>query len=163
MSSNLTLKKEIVAEFIEKYKAAKSVIFVSFKGITVAQDTKLRKSFREKNVEYKIYKNRLIVKALEQLGVTGYDEKLLEGTTSVVFSPDEVTGAKILFDENKEIKVMEAKFGVVNGEIADAKQIEVLSKTPNKETLIAMLMGMLNAPVSALARALNEIAKKEAN
>ena len=163
MSENLTLKKEIVAEFIEKYKAAKSVIFVSFKGITVAQDTKLRKSFRENNVEYKIYKNRLIVKALEQLGVTGYDAKLLEGTTSVVFSPDEVTGAKILFEQNKEIKLMEAKFGVVNGEITDAKQIEVLSKTPNKETLIAMLMGMLNAPVSALARALNEIAKKEAN
>ena len=162
MSSNLTLKKEVVAEFIEKYKNAKSVIFVGYKGINVAQDTKLRRDFRNNNVEYKIYKNRLIVKALEQLGVTGYDPKLLEGTTSVVFAPDEVVGAKVLFENNKEFKILEAKFGIVNGEIVDNKKVEVLAKTPNKETLIAMLMGMLNAPVSALARALNEIAKKQA-
>lgn len=162
MSSNLTLKKEVVAEFIEKYKNAKSVIFVGYKGINVAQDTKLRRDFRNNNVEYKIYKNRLIVKALEQLGVTGYEPTLLEGTTSVVFAPDEVIGAKVLFDNNKEFKILEAKFGIVNGEIVDSKKVEVLAKTPNKETLIAMLMGMLNAPVSALARALNEIAKKQA-
>ena len=146
----------------KKYKNAKSVIFVGYKGINVAQDTKLRRDFRNNNVEYKIYKNRLIVKALEQLGVTGYDPKLLEGTTSVVFAPDEVVGAKVLFENNKEFKILEAKFGIVNGEIVDSKKVEVLAKTPNKETLIAMLMGMLNAPVSALARALNEIAKKQA-
>lgn len=161
MSANLTAKKEIVEEIKTRISEAKSVVFVSYKGINVEQDTALRKEFRTNNVEYKVYKNRLLVKALEELGITGYDAKLLEGTTSVAFAKDEVAAASVMFRMNKEFNnVLQAKFGILDGQIIDAAKVEALSKIPSKDVLIAMLMGMLKAPVSALARALNEIAKK---
>ena len=158
----LEAKKQIVEEFKEKYNKSKSVIFINYKGINVEQDTKLRKAFRENNVEYKIYKNRLIKIALDELGITDYDAKYLDGTTSVAFGQDEVGAATVLYKAIKEFNILETKFGIVNGEVVDAAQIEALSKIPSKEVLIAQLLGMLNAPVAALARVLDAIAKKEA-
>ena len=158
----LEAKKQIVEEFKEKYNKSKSVIFINYKGINVEQDTKLRKNFREKNVDYKIYKNRLIKIALDELGVTNYDAKNLDGTTSVAFGEDEVGAASVLYNAIKDFKILETKFGIVNGEVVEAAQIEALSKIPSKEILIAQLLGMLNAPVAALARVLDAIAKKDA-
>ena len=156
----LEAKKQIVEEFKQKYNNCKSVIFINYKGINVEQDTKLRKSFRENNVEYKIYKNRLIKIALDELGITDYDVKHLDGTTSVAFGQDEVGAATVLYKAIKEFNILETKFGIVNGEVVDAAQIEALSKIPSKEVLIAKLLSMLQAPVRGLAVALNEIAKK---
>lgn len=158
----LEAKKQIVEEFKEKYNKSKSVIFINYKGINVEQDTKLRKNFRENKVEYKIYKNRLIKIALDELGITNYDAKYLDGTTSVAFGEDEVGAATVLYKAIKDFNILETKFGIVNGEVVDAAQIEALSKIPSKEVLIAQLLGMLNAPVAALARVLDAIAKKEA-
>lgn len=158
----LEAKRAIVEEIKSKYNEAKSVIFVGYQGINVEQDTKLRKNFRENSVEYKIYKNRLIKIALDELGVKDYDAKHLEGTTSVAFGKDEVGAATILFNAKKDAKCLEAKFGIINGEVVDSAKIEELSKIPSKEVLISQLLYMLNAPVSALARALDAIAKKEA-
>ena len=158
----LEAKKKIVEEIKENFNNSKSVLFVNYKGINVEQDTKMRKNFRENNVKYKIYKNRLIKIALDELGIKGYDEKGLDVTTAVAFGADEVGAATILYKTKKDVDVLEAKFGVVNGELVDTATIESLSKTPSKETLIAMLLGMLNAPVAALARALDAIAKKQA-
>ena len=158
----LEAKKKVVEEIKENFNGAKSVLFVNYKGINVEQDTKMRKAFRENNVKYKIYKNRLIKIALDELGVKGYDATCLDGTTAVAFGADEVGAATILYKTKKDVDVLEAKFGVVNGEVVDTATIENLSKTPSKETLIAMLLGMLNAPVAALARALDAISKKEA-
>ena len=163
MSANLEVKKELVKGLVEEISTAKSMIFVNYCGITVAEDTALRKEFRENNVTYKVFKNRLLIKALAELGITGYDAKLLEGTTAVAFSEDEVAPAKVFCKHSKEIQKMEVKFGVVNGEIMDKAQVEALSKIPDKKTLIAMLLGQLQAPVSALARALNAISEKQAN
>ena len=158
----LEAKKKVVEEIKNNFKDAKSVLFVNYKGINVEQDTKMRKAFRENNVKYKIYKNRLIKIALDELGVKNYDATCLDGTTAVAFGADEVGAATILYKTKKDVDVLEAKFGVVNGEVVDTATIENLSKTPSKETLIAMLLGMLNAPVAALARALDAISKKEA-
>ena len=158
----LEAKKQIVEEFKEKYNKSKSVVFINYKGINVEQDTKLRKSFRENKVEYKIYKNRLIKIALDELGITNYDAKYLDGTTSVAFGEDEVGAATVLYKAIKDFNILETKFGIVNGEVVDAAQIEALSKIPSKEVLIAQLLGMLNAPVAALARVLDAIAKKDA-
>lgn len=155
-------KKKVVEEIKARIAESKSVIFVNYKGINVEQDTALRKSFRENNVKYKIYKNRLIKIALDDLGIKDYDAKLLDGTTAVAFGADEVGAATVLYKAIKDFGILEAKFGVVNGEIVDTAKIEALSKTPSKEVLIAMLLGMLNAPVAALARALDAISKKEA-
>lgn len=158
----LEAKKKIVEEIKEKFNNSKSVIFVNYKGINVEQDTKLRKNFRENNVEYKIYKNRLIKIALDELGITNYDAKCLDGTTSVAFGADEVGAATVLYKAIKEFNILETKFGIINGEVVDVAQIEALSKIPSKEVLIAQLLGMLNAPVAALARVLDAVAKKEA-
>ena len=158
----LKAKKQIVEEIKQHYNDSKSVVFVNYQGINVAQDTKLRKSFREKDVVYKIYKNRLLKIALDELGVVGYDPKHLEGSTSVAFGKDEVGAANVLFNMKKDVKTLDAKFGIVNGEVVDAGRIEQLSKIPPKEILVAQLLGMLTAPVAALARALDAIAKKQA-
>ena len=163
MGANFDSKKQIVSEIKEKISSAKSIIFTDYRGITVAQDTTLRKKLREAGVSYKVYKNRLLKIAFDELGMSdAYDVKMLEGTTSVAFGPDEVSAANILCPLVKEYGLAGVKFGVVNGKYTDAEGIEKLSKIPSKDVLIAMLMGMLNAPMSALARALNEIAKKNA-
>ena len=161
MSANLELKKELVESIKAELKEAKSIVFVDYRGITVAEDTAMRKEFRENGVKYKVYKNRLLVRALNDLGITGYDPKMFEGTTAVAFSSDEVAPARIFCKTKKDINKMAVKFGVVNGQIMDQNQIEELAKIPSKEVLIAMLLGTLNAPVSAFARALNAIAEKQ--
>ncbi len=157
----LNEKKKIVEEFKQKFRASESVVFISYQGINVEQDTKLRRNFREKDVEYKIYKNNLIRIALNDLGITNYDDSFLKGTTSVAFAKDEVAAAKVLFDSKKTMPMLEGKFGVVNGEVIDAEKIKALSKIPSREMLIAMLLGMLNAPVASLARVLDAVAKKQ--
>ncbi len=161
MSANLELKKELVEEIKSNFSKAKSIIFVDYRGITVAEDTALRKEFRENNVNYKVLKNRLLVRALDGLGITGYDAKMFEGTTAVAFSDDEVAPAKIFCKHQKDLDKMAVKFGIVNGQIMNKAQVEELSKIPSKDILIATLLGTLNAPISALARALNAIAEKQ--
>jgi large subunit ribosomal protein L10 len=86
---------------------------------------------------------------------------MFEGTTAVAFSADEVAPAKVFCKHQKDLNKMAVKFGIVNGQIMDKAQVEELAKIPSKEVLIAMLLGTLNAPVSALARALNAIAEKQ--
>ena len=161
MSANLELKKEVVESIKSEFKDAKSIIFVDYRGITVSEDTAMRKEFRENGVTYKVYKNRLMTRALDELGITGYDAKMFEGTTAVAISNDEVAPARIFCDNQKKINKMAVKFGIVNGQVMNQAQVEELAKIPSKEVLIAMLLGQLNAPISALARALNAIAEKQ--
>ena len=161
MSANLELKKELVENIKAELKNANSIIFVDYRGITVSEDTVMRKEFRENGVTYKVFKNRLLVRALNDLGYTDYDPKMFEGTTAVAYATDEVAPAKIFCNYSTKLKKMAVKFGIVNGQIVNKAQVEDLAKIPSKEVLIAMLLGTLNAPVSALARALNAIAEKQ--
>lgn len=160
MSANLEAKKVLVEEIKEKIKSAISLTFVDYRGLTVEEDTNLRKAFREAGVEYKVYKNRLILKALEELGYTGYND-VLEGTTAVAFGiKDEVSAPKILVDTAEKIKKLEIKCGMLNGERIDAKMVETLAKIPSKEVLISKLLYLLQSPIRSVAIALNEVAKK---
>lgn len=161
MRPNQESKVQLVAEIKEKMQNANSILFVDYSGLKVSEDTLLRKTFRESGVEYKVYKNRLMLRALEEAGITGFDPKAFEGTTAVAFGSDEVAPARIFCSKQKEFNKMEVKFGIVNGEIMGKEQIVALSKIPSKEVLIAHLLGTLQAPVSALARALNAIAEKQ--
>ncbi len=161
MRPNQENKVKLVAEIKEKLQNANSVLFVDYSGLKVSEDTELRKAFRENGVEYKVYKNRLMLRALEEAGFTGFDPKEFEGTTAVAFSTDEVAPARVFCQKQKAFNKMDVKFGYVNGELFGKEQIISLSKIPSKEVLIAMLLGTLNAPVSALARALNAIAEKQ--
>ena len=161
MSANLELKKELVESIKSELKDAKSIVFVDYRGITVAEDTAMRKEFRENGVTYKVFKNRLLVRALNDLGHTDYDPKMFEGTTAVAYSADEVAPARVFCKHQKDLNKMAVKFGIVNGQTMTQAQVEELAKIPSKDVLIAMLLGTLNAPVSALARALNAIAEKQ--
>ena len=171
MSASQEARKELSKAIKEKIQNSKSVVFVSSVGLTVAEDTELRNEIRKNDVEYKVYKNRLMLRALNELGITGC-ESYLEGTTAVAFSyDDEVSAPKILNKTIEEAKVMQLKFGVVDGKVIDAEGVKALATLPPKETLLAMLLGLLkaparnlacvlNAPISALARGLKAVAEK---
>ena len=161
MSANLELKKELVEQIKGELKEAKSIVFVDYRGITVAEDTAMRKEFRENGVTYKVFKNRLLVRALNDLGITDYDPKMFEGTTAVAYSTDEVAAARVFCKHAEQLKKMSVKFGIVNGQIMNQAQVEELAKIPSKEILIAMLLGTLQGPISAFARALKQIAEKK--
>lgn len=160
MSANFEAKKVIVEEIKEKIKSAKTLTFVDYRGLTAVEDTALRAAFRKANAEYKVYKNRLLLRALEELGMTGYDA-LLEGTTAVAFGyEDEVSTAKILVDTIKNTKKMQLKGGILDGKQIDVAMIETLAKIPSKEVLITQLLYVLQSPVRGLAIALDAIANK---
>jgi len=159
MSANLEAKKLVVEEIKEKFSKAKTIAFVDYRGLTVAEDTALRKKFRAAGCEYKVYKNRLMFKALTELGIE-CPENYFEGTTAVALGyQDEVAPAKIICDTIKETKKMAVKFGILNGVSVDAHNIEELAKLPSKEELIAKLLGTLNNTASSLCRVLSAPAR----
>lgn len=157
----LATKKQMVAELTEKLKAAKAGVVVEYKGITVAQDTALRKSFREAGVEYSVVKNTLLRFAAQEAGLEGITGAL-EGTTAIALSNEELTApAKIFCDFAKDKEGIRAKVGFVEGDILDEAGVEALAKIPSKEILVATVLGTLNAPIAALARAINAIAEQK--
>lgn len=162
VSANQENKKKVVAELKEQLSSAKSIILVDYRGITVSEDTALRKSFRNDNVSYKVVKNNLLKRALQDLNIT-LEDAMYEGTTAIAFSSDEVAPARIFCKTAKDLNKMAVKCGVVNGKIMSASEVEALSKVPSKEVLIAMLLGTLQAPISSFARALNLIAEGKNN
>ncbi|MBE7073652.1 MAG: 50S ribosomal protein L10 [Clostridiales bacterium] len=161
MSANLEAKKELVEEIKNKIQSSISLTFVDYRGLTVEEDTKMRRTLREAGVEYKVYKNRLLLKALEELGMTGYDD-LLQGTTAVAFGmQDEVSGPRIIVETSESTKKMQVKGGILNGNRVDADMVNQLAKIPSKEVLISKLLYLLQSPVRSVAIALNAIAEKQ--
>jgi len=161
VSANLEAKKVIVEEIKEKIKSAITLTFVDYRGLTVEEDTKMRAEFRANGVDYKVYKNRLLLIALNELGYTGFED-ILEGTTAIAFSnKDEVSGPRILVETIEKAKKMQIKAGIMNGERIDAKMVETLAKIPSKEVLVSKLLYLLQSPIRSVAIALNAIAEKQ--
>jgi len=160
MSSNLETKKQLVEEIKQKLQNAKTVVFVDYRGLTVAQDTKMRAECREHGTEYKVYKNRLMLRALNELGYTGLESQL-EGTNAVAFGfEDEVAPARIMVNAKSANCEFPIKFGIFNNQIVTADEIKKLATIPSRETLLAQLVGMLTSPMRGLAVALKAIADK---
>jgi len=156
VSAALEEKKKLVEELKEKIGAAKSVVIVDYKGLSVFEDTELRKTLREANVEYRVLKNRLMQKAFNELGYTDFDEAL-NGPTAVAFANgDPVAPAKILLDSADKTKKLSVKCGMVDGTYITVDGVKELATLPPKEVLLAKLLGTLEAPISGLARVLNE-------
>ena len=161
MSANFENKKVVVEEIKSHAKDAKAIILVDYKGLTVSQVTELRNNFRKAGAVYKVYKNRLIKIALEELGIK-FDSSLLEGTTAVAFhSSDVVAPAKIAVDGENNYKVLKVKAGYVEGKYLDIAGVKALAAIPSKEVLVAQLLGMLTSPMRSLAVGLSEVAKKQ--
>jgi len=156
VSAALEEKKQLVEEIKAKINAAGSVVLVDYKGLTVFQDTELRKALREANVEYRVLKNRLVQKAFNELGYSDFDEAL-NGPTAVAFANgDPVAPAKILLESVDKYKKMTIKCGMVDGSYINLDGVKELATLPPKEVLIAKLLGTLSAPATGLVRVLNE-------
>jgi large subunit ribosomal protein L10 len=156
-NKNREIKEAKVAEIKEKMGKAQGIIFAKYQGLTVEEDTLLRKTLREAGVEYKVYKNSLTTLAAKELGLDGI-VSYLEGPVSVAFGYEDPTApARILNDFAKEHKLLELKAGIVQGEIFDSKQVTQLATIPPKDVLIAKLLGSFKAPLSNLAYLLNAI------
>ena len=158
--AKVEIKQPIVDE-IKGYAAdAKAAVLVDYRGLTVEQDTKLRKALREAGVVYKVYKNTMLVRAFEGTDFAQLD-KDLEGPTAVAFSAeDETAPARILNDFAKEAEALQFKSGVVAGTYYDEAGIKTLANIPSRDTLISKLLGSLQSPVTNMARVLNQIAEK---
>lgn len=161
MGSNRQLKEAKVLEIKEKMEKAQGVIFAKYQGLTVEQDTNLRKNLREAGVEYKVYKNTLTTLAAKELGIEGL-ESILEGPVSVAFGYEDPTApARILNNFAKDYKKLELKGGIVQGEVFDTAKVQQLATIPPREVLIAKLLGSFKAPLSNLAYLLNAIKEKK--
>ena len=168
----LEAKKALVADLNEKIAGSLAGVVVAYNGISVADDTKLRKELREAGVHYMVVKNTMLRRAAEKVGLNGLDS-VLEGATALAVSPtDHVAAAKILCEYAEKSKNFEIKAGFVEGKAIDAKEVQELAKMPPKEVLVAKVLGGLNAPISGFANvlsanlrglvvALNAIAEKQ--
>lgn len=157
VNKNRQMKQAKVEEIKEKLQKSQSVILASYQGLTVEEDTQLRKSLREAGVEYKVYKNTLVILAAKELGIEGLDEHL-QGPISIAIGYDDVTApARILNDFAKTHKKLELKAGLVQGEIYDADKVKQLANIPSKDILIAKLLGSIKSPLSKFAYLLNAI------
>jgi len=162
MNTNLENKKAVVEEIKAKLSKAKSVVFVSFLGTSVTQDTGLRANIRNTKGEYKVYKNTLLQKALEEMGLEG-TEQYLHGTTSVAINyDDEVSISKVISDAKKDNDKLSIKFGILDGKVIDDKYVEMLATIPTRETLLSKLAFLLKAPMQKLAVGLKAVADKKA-
>ncbi len=154
----LEAKKAQVAEVVEVLNNATTGVLVDYRGLNVEEDTKLRNDLRAAGVKYFVIKNTLLRLAANQVGLEELDS-VLHGPTALAVSEDPVAPAKILFDFAKENDKVEIKTGFMDGKVMSMDELTTLAKTPSKETLIAKVMGSLNAPISDLVRLLNTIAE----
>jgi len=154
----LETKKAQVVEIVEALKGATTGVLVDYRGLTVEEDTKLRNDLRAAGVKYFVVKNTLLRLAANQVGLEELDS-ILHGPTALAISEDPVAPAKILYDFAKDNDKVEIKTGFMDGKVLSQDELTQLAKTPSKDTLIAKIMGSLNAPVSNLARLLSTIAE----
>ncbi len=164
MSENFEAKKVVVEEIKGKIQASKSVILAKYDRLTVAEVTDLRGKFKNASCEYKVYKNTLVRKAFEELGVEGFDNDL-NGATAFVFCPDETSGCSIIAKSVKENPVLEDKIvpkcAYVNGAYVDAAGVKKLASIPSREVLIAKMLGCLQSPIANFAYVLKAIADQK--
>ena len=158
--AKVELKKPIVEEISEVVKGAQGVVLADYRGLTVEQDTNLRKQLREAGVTYKVYKNTMMnfaFKGTEFEGLAPY----LEGPSAIAVSTDDATApARILAEFAKTAPALELKAGVVEGTVYDAAGINEISKVPGREVLLSRLLGSLQSPVANFARVIDQIAEK---
>lgn len=154
-------KQQKVQEIKEKLQKAQAVIMADYRGLTVEEDTELRRKFREAGVEYKVLKNTMTSIAAKEAGIEGLEE-YLAGPTSFAFGYDDPTApARILNDFAKDHKKLELKGGLVQGEIFNLDKVKELATIPPREVLLAKLLGSFKAPMSNFAYLINAIAEKK--
>ena len=158
--AKVELKQPIVDEISAVIKDAQSVVVVDYRGLTVAEDTQLRKQLREAGVSYKVYKNTLVSRAVEGTEFESLKDSL-EGPNAFAVSTEDATApARVLAEFAKKAPKLEIKAGVVEGTFYDAEGMKAIASVPSREVLLSKLLGSLQSPITNLARVLNQIAEK---
>ena len=157
--AKVELKQPIVQEISDNIKEAQSVVVVDYRGLTVAEDTQLRKELREAGVTYKVYKNTMMNFAFKG---TDFESlaPVLEGPSAIAIATEDATAsARILAKFAKANPALEIKAGVVEGTFYDANGMKAVASVPSREELLSKLLGSLQSPITNLARVLNQIAE----
>ena len=163
MPSNKILeqKKQIVADLAEQIKNSTAGVLVNYQGITVDNDTKMRKALREAGVKYMVMKNSLTGRACEEVGY-GELKQYLEGMTAIAISEtDPIAPAKILKEYAEKIESFNILAGYVDGEVIDAAGVNNLAEIPSKEILLAKFLGSIKSPIYNFAYAIQAIVDKQ--
>nr|WGD62832.1 50S ribosomal protein L10 [Bacillus subtilis] len=154
-------KKVVVEEIASKLKESKSTIIVDYRGLNVSEVTELRKQLREANVEFKVYKNTMTRRAVEQAELNGLND-FLTGPNAIAFSTEDVVApAKVLNDFAKNHEALEIKAGVIEGKVSTVEEVKALAELPSREGLLSMLLSVLQAPVRNLALAAKAVAEQK--
>ena len=159
MSEAIIAKKaELVDVVAEKMKAAASIVVVDSRGLTVEQDTVLRRNLRGSEVEFKVIKNSILRRAAEKAGLEEL-ASVFVGPSAVAFSNEDVIApAKVISEFAKDAEALEIKGGVVDGAFTSVEEINALASLPNKEGMLSMLLSVLQAPVRNVALAVKAVA-----
>ncbi|MCQ2532633.1 MAG: 50S ribosomal protein L10 [Saccharofermentans sp.] len=155
----LAAKKQVVADLVAEFKEAKSFVFASTRGLTVAQDTELRNELRKNNVKFKVIKNTVLRLVFKELGIEGVEDAFV-GPTTVAYSEDVVAPAKIVCKFAEQIDVMEVKSGVIDGKAASKDEVIALSKVPDVTTLYSQVVFGMLFPMTKLAMLVKAVAEK---
>ena len=157
--AKVELKQPIVQEISEMINGAQSVVVVDYRGLTVAEDTQLRKQLREAGVSYKVYKNTLVNRAVEGTEFESLRDSL-EGPNAFAVSTEDATApARVLAEFAKKAPNLEIKAGVVEGTFYDAEGMKAIASVPSREVLLSKLLGSIQSPITNLARVLKQIAE----
>ncbi|MBE5896874.1 MAG: 50S ribosomal protein L10 [Lachnospiraceae bacterium] len=157
--AKVELKQPIIEEISANVKDAQSVVVVDYRGLTVAEDTELRKQLREAGVTYKVYKNTLMTRAFEG---TDFESlaPVLEGPSAIAISTEDATApARVIAKFAKNAPALEIKAGVVEGTFYDANGMMAVASVPSREELLSKLLGSIQSPITNFARVLNQIAE----
>lgn len=159
--ASIESKKAAVQEIADKFRENDAAVLVDYRGLTVHEVTALRKELRDAGIDYKVYKNTMTRRAVQDVELEGLEDTLV-GPTAVAFSKEDVVApAKILYNFAKDHDALEIKGGVIEGEVVSLEQIEELSKLPDYNGLVSMLLSVLQAPIRNLAYATKAIAEQK--
>ena len=158
--AKVELKQPIVQEISEQIKDAQSVVVVDYRGLTVAEDTQLRKQLREAGVAYKVYKNTLVNFAIKGTDFESLSD-VLEGPNAFAISTTDATApARVIAKFAKTAPALEIKAGVVEGTFYDADGMKAIATIPSREELLSKFLGSIQSPITNFARVINQIAEK---
>ncbi len=147
-------KVAMIAALKETMKNAKGAVLTDYRGIKVAQDTKLRRKMREAGVQYSVIKNNMASIAAQEAGIEGLDDYLKGPLAMVSSDKDPVAAAKLISEFIKENRIMEIKGGLVEGKVIDADGVKALANLPSREVLLARLLGSMQSPITGFVTVL---------
>lgn len=159
---NLKIKQAIIDEIKDKLNKAESAVIIDYLGTTVEQANAMRKKLREANVDYTVYKNTMMARAIEGTPYEGL-KNVLQGPSAIAISYDDaIAPVRVLAGVMKEYNKMAFKAGVVEGVFYDAEEVKTMATIPSREVLIAKFMGSIQSPVSKFVRTLQAVADAKA-